>query len=63
MKSFYKTKRERAGMSGSDDDDDAGGADAADCAELSAYGYEVIQDIILDDNGGVMEQAWQSLST
>jgi len=60
MKSFYKTKRERAGMSDSDDDDDdAGGADAA---ELKAHGYEVKQEVILDENGGEMEQAWQSFT-
>ena len=64
MKSFYKTKRERAGMSDSDDDgDDPGDAGAADCAELREHGYEVKQEVILDDNGGVMEQAWQSFST
>jgi len=64
MKSFYKTKRERAGMSDGDDDgDDPGDAGAADCAELRAHGYEVKQEVILDDNGGVMEQAWQSFST
>lgn len=64
MKSFYKTRRERAGMSDSDDDgDDAGGAGAAHCAELRAHGYEVKQAVILDDNGGVVEQAWKSLSS
>jgi len=63
MKSFYKTKRERAGMSDSDDDgDDPGDAGAADCAELKAHGYEVKQEVILDDNGGEMQQAWQSFT-
>jgi hypothetical protein len=68
MKSFYKTRRERAGMSDSDDDDDdddddAGGAGAENCAELRAHGYEVKQEVILDDNGGVVEQAWKSPSS
>jgi len=64
MKSFYKTNRERASTSDSDNDgNDAGGAGAADCAELRAHGYEVKVEAILDDNGGVMEQAWQSFST
>ena len=64
MKSFYKTKRERAGLSDSDDDDgDPGDAGVADCAELGAHGYEVKQEVVSDDNDGVMEQAWQSFST
>ena len=63
MKSFYETKREHAGMSDRDDDgDDPGDAVAADCAELRAHGFEVKQEVILDDNGGEMEQAWQSFT-
>ena len=63
MKSLYKTKRERAGMSdGDDDSDDPGDAGAADYAELKAHGYEVKQEVMLDDNGGELEQAWPSFT-